>query len=374
MTGLAAVIPAAGLSSRMGEFKPLLSLGDGTVLSACVALFRSQGVDRVFVVTGKRAGEVAEAANAAGAAPVHNPNFESGMFSSVLTGVRALPEDADAFFVLPVDIPLVLPETVARLAKTFDETRPAILYPRFLGERGHPPLIGREVVPAILDHDGQGGLRKVLDRFEDRAADLDVADLGVGFDLDHPQDYERAKPLYGREYPLPEECTQLWAMHSVHDHIVGHCRAVSRVAVALANGLNAAGHKPPLDIGLVQGAALTHDMGKGTKRHEEVGAEMLHGHGFHAAAEIVRAHFDTALAPGEPITEREIVFLADKLVRCDRPVPLKDRYLEKVEMYAHEPGAKEAILGRMERADGLRARFDREAGADAEQVAREALA
>ena len=373
MTRLAAVIPASGLSTRMGEYKPLLSLGGGTVLSACINLFRSQGVKRIFVVTRKPTDMVALASRVAGVEPVQNPNFEQGMYSSVLAGVRALPEDVDAFFMLPVDIPLVLPRTVARLVKTFEATRPAVLYPRFRGERGHPPLIDRAVIPAILDHDGRGGLREVLSRFEDRSADLNVADLGVGFDLDHPQDYDRAKPLFGRGYPLPEECEQLWAMHGVHDHIVDHCRAVSRVAVVLAEALNEERPARPLDIGLVTGAALTHDMGKGNKRHEAVGAEMLHGHGFHAAAEVVRAHFDTALAPDEPITEREIVFLADKLVRCHGPVPLKDRYLEKVEIYAHEPGAKEAILARMERADRLRARFDREAGVSAEQLAKAAL-
>ena len=358
----------------MGEYKPLLSLGGGTVVSASIDLFRAQGVERVFVVARKQTGELAQAVRAAGAEPVQNPNFEQGMYSSVLAGVRALPDDVDAFFMLPVDIPLVLPRTVVRLMKTFEETRPTILYPRFLGKRGHPPLIGREVIPAILAHDGRGGLRTVLNQFEDRAADLDVADFGVGFDLDHPADYERAKPVYGRQFPLPMECEQLWAMHGVHEHIVAHCRAVAHVAVALAQALNATHPAYSLHVGLVLGAALTHDIGKGTKRHEAVGGEILDGHGFPAAAEIVRAHFDTALPPDEPITEREIVFLADKLVRCSSPVPLRDRYLEKVEMYANEPGAKEAILGRMNRADGLRARFDREAGVAAEQLAVEALA
>ena len=357
----------------MGDFKPLLRLGKGSMLSVCIDLFRSQGVEHVFVVTAKRAAEVSEETRAAGAEPVHNPNFESGMYSSVLKGVSALPGDVDAFFVLPVDIPLVMPETVAKLVKTYEATRPTILYPRFLGERGHPPLIDSSVIPAILDHDGRGGLRAVLGRFEDRAQDLDVADFGVGFDLDHPKDYELAKPLFGRGYPLPAECKQLWTMHEVHDRIVAHCRAVSRVAVVMAEAMNLENPARPLDVGLVMGAALTHDMGKGTKRHEAVGAQMLHDHGFHAAAEIVAAHFDTALLPDEPITEREIVFLADKLVRGNEPVPLKDRYLEKVEMYADEPGAKEAILGRMERAEALRVRYEREADASTEQLANAVL-
>lgn len=358
----------------MGEFKPLLPLGDGTVLTACIDLFRTQGIEHVIVVTGKRGDEVAEAARAAGAVPVHNDAYEQGMYSSVLTGVREVPDDVSAFFMLPADIPLVRRETVARLMDEFQRTQPTVLYPRFKGVRGHPPLISRAVLPDILNHDGTGGLRTVLDRFEAEARELDVPDFGITHDLDHPADYELAQSHYGREYPTCEECDQLWAMHGVSDHIYTHCKAVARVAVALCERLNSRSPGYCLDGELVLGAALTHDVGKGNKRHEAVGAELLRSHGFHAAAAIVVDHFDMTLGPDEPITEKEIVFLADKLVRCHAPVPLEGRYMEKLEMYADEPGAKEAILGRLERARNMLARFDQEMGVSAEQIAREALA
>ncbi|OIQ51467.1 Molybdenum cofactor cytidylyltransferase [Pseudodesulfovibrio hydrargyri] len=378
MQGLAAIIPAAGLSSRMGRFKPLLPLDGGTVLSRCVRLFTACGVERIVVVTGKRADEVAACAMEAGAMAVHNPAFEQGMYTSVLTGVRALKGDAEGLFMLPADIPLVRPETVRRLLDEFQRTRPAVLYPRFNGERGHPPVIGGEVVPAILAHDGQGGLRAVLDGFEPDARDLDVADFGTTHDLDHPEDYELALAVAGIGYPLEDECAALIRMQGVSDHIVGHCRAVAAVAQALCARLNDRLDERPgavrLDPGLVLGAALTHDIGKGTKRHEAAGAELLREHGFSAAADIVAAHFDVTLADGASISEKEVVFLADKLVRCHGPVPLRGRYLEKVEMYKHEEGAEAAILGRMGRAEAVMARFDREMDGSAESVAREALA
>jgi hypothetical protein len=153
---------------------------------------------------------------------------------------------------------------------------------------------------------------------------------------------------------------------------------VAAVAVALCERLNGRlGERPGavrLDLGLALGAALTHDVGKGTKRHEAAGAELLREHGFPAAADIVAAHFDLTLADDSPITEKEAVFLADKLVRCHGPVPLDERYLEKVAMYRHEEGAEEAILGRLGRARAVMARFDREMADSAERVAREALA
>lgn len=374
MTRLAAVIPAAGLSSRMGDFKPLLPLGGRPVVERAVELFAAEGMEPVIAVTGKRAEDVGEAASRAGAQVVHNPDFEQGMYTSVLAGVKALPEDVDAFFMLPADMPLVRRETIRRLIREYERTRPAVLYPKFLGDRGHPPVIGRSVFEDILAHGGEGGLRTVLERHEPDARDLDVADGGTLIDLDHPGDYDLAVALFGRGYPTPGESEQLWTMAGGNEHVMEHCRAVSRVAEALCGAFNARRAADTLDAGLVRGAALTHDIGKGTRRHEEAGAELLETHGFHAAADIVRVHFDTSLAPDAPIAEREIVFLADKLVRCHGPVPLEKRYLEKVEQYAHESGAREAILGRLQRAAALMARFDRETGDSAERLAREALA
>lgn len=373
MSGLAAVIPAAGLSSRMGRFKPLLPLGGGTVLSRCVGLFRAAGIEHIVVVTGNRGEEVAEAARQLGAVPVHNADFEQGMFSSMVTGVQAVPDDVEGFFVLPVDIPLVRLETVTRLAKAFRQTRPDVLYPRFLWERGHPPVINGALIPDILAHDGKGGLRTVLDAHESRARDLDVADIGTVRDLDHPEDYEQALSLVDKGFPTDAECDQLWSMYGLPGGIIDHCRAVARVADTLCGRLNARQGAHPLDPAMVRSLALTHDVGKGTRRHEKAGSERLTVHGFPVAADFALAHFDMALSEDEPVTEKIVVFLADKLVKDVAPVPLESRYLEKVEMFGHEPGAREAILGRLERAKGVLDRVNREIGASAEALAREAL-
>jgi len=369
---LAAVVPAAGLSSRMGDFKPFLPLDGQSVIARVADLLVSSGVDPVIVVTGKRGDEVGAVAEKGGAVAVHNPDFERGMFSSILAGVAALPGDVDAFFLLPADLPLVRPETIRRLMDAHDPGRPGIVYPNFLGERGHPPLISRQLLPAIMEHDGTGGLRTVLERHEVEARNVAVADQGVLFDLDRPGDYEQAKAAFGREYPTEAECEALWEIAGGTDHVRQHCRAVTQVAEALCAALKGRGASS-LNIELVRGAALTHDIGKGTRRHEEAGAELLEAHGFRAAADIVRVHFDLSLPPDALITEREIVFLADKLVRCHHPVALEGRYTEKMTQYAHEPGAVEAITGRLERAKVMLARFDGELGGSAERIAREAL-
>ena len=374
MSSVGAIIPAAGFSSRMGRFKPLLPLGDGTVLSACIDAFQAHSINRIVVVTGRRSDDVAEVAENSGAVAVCNENYEQGMFSSIQTGVRTLENGISAFFVLPVDIPLVRSETIGRLREWFRELQPSVLYPRFNGERGHPPVISHELVPAILAHDGNGGLRRVLDSFEAGAADLDVADFGTVHDLDYPADYDLAVARVGNRFPCDEECRQLWGMYNVPSNVIDHCRAVARVAEALCGRLNCHDGGTTLNSALVWSAALTHDIGKGTKRHEAAGAERLSAHGFHSAAAIAGHHFDMTLGPEEPFTEKAVVFLADKLVRGDSPSRLEERYKEKLRLYGHDPEVEAAILGRLGRARNMLDRFDREMGISAEILAREALA
>ena len=117
MARLAAIVLAAGRSSRMGELKPLLPLGDGTVLGRAVGAFLEIGLTDVRVVIGWRAGEVGAAAAELGVATVENPDWRRGMFSSAATGVASLGNDVEAFFLLPADCALVRAETIGRLAR-----------------------------------------------------------------------------------------------------------------------------------------------------------------------------------------------------------------------------------------------------------------
>ncbi|CCH49106.1 DVU_1551 family NTP transferase [Pseudodesulfovibrio piezophilus] len=370
MTRLAAVIPSAGLSSRMGSFKPLLPLGSGTVLSRCIEVFRQNGVARIIVVTGKRAEEVASAARRAGAVAVHNADYEQGMFSSVLTGIRALDPTISGFFLLPVDIPLVRVETVTRLIQAFSESDASVFYPRFQGQRGHPPLISSSLIPHILTHDGQGGLRALLDTFESGAHDLVVTDAGSLRDLDHPADYEFAMKRVGQEYPFAEEWEQLWDVYGVSQDIREHCAAVARVAKILCLRFNeTCTPHALLNPALATGAAMVHDIGKGRKHHDAVGAWRLLEHGFTDAAQIVREHSDLSLGERDNMTEKEIVFLADKLVQGSSPVRLNARYEAKLMLFGDRPEARKAIRARQERANAVRARLERVIGVDVETLA-----
>jgi len=194
----AAIILAGGLSTRMKCFKPLLPLGDATVTDRVTGAFLSAGV-AVFLVAGYRHDDIAAGIKQQDITIVYNPDFAKGMFSSIQAGVRRLGSRYRAFFVNPVDIPLVRPSTLKRLMDAAAQNPENIIYPVFAGKRGHPPLIPVNIVPFILGWEKSGGLKAVLRSQEKLALEVPVPDSFILFDIDTPEDYaallERFKSL-----------------------------------------------------------------------------------------------------------------------------------------------------------------------------------
>ena len=361
---LSALVLAAGLSSRMGRLKPLLPLdpqGAQTPLGLCVGLFRAAGIDEVVVVTGHRDDEVGSAARAAGARVVYNPDFALGMYGSSRAGVAGLPPDTDGFFLLPVDIPLVRTGTVRLLARAFAGKPASVLLPVFAGRRGHPPLLGRELIGRIQDSaEPAGGLRTLLDLVEaeqpERVREVQVADRFILRDMDTPADHAACvERLTRRDWPSLAEAEAILAhLHPMPARGLAHGRCVGEVAALLAAQLvRAAGW--PLSVELCRVAGLLHDLAKGQPEHERAGARWLHELGFPRAAAIVAAHRDLDWQPGTGLTEREIVHLADKLVRGSRIVPVQARFAEKRVLYEHDALAVAAIEHRRRVAEQLAA-------------------
>ncbi|WP_353118007.1 DVU_1551 family NTP transferase [Nitratidesulfovibrio sp.] len=398
------VVLAAGASSRMApDFKPLLDLHGASVLARCVALFRQAGVADVLVVTGHRADEVATEAERLGVVTVHNPAWrEGGMFSSVRAGLETVARRGaetggsgsidgiddtggagrTGALLLPVDAALVRPVTVRLLLERAAAHPYRVLLPVFDGQWGHPPLLHASVLPIILADSGDGGLRGALHRLGPQAlAEVGVPDRFILRDMDTPDDYRAACADWPtRAVPTPQEARALLAVRGIPPGGIAHAEGVAAVAVRLADALNAARDMPgpdavsggqsgpgarldrDLDSTLTEAAALLHDIAKGQPRHEAAGGALLRELGFSGVADIVTAHRDTALADDQPLTEQEVVYFADKLVRCHTVVDVERRFGEKLAQWRHDPEAAAAIEGRMRRALALRARIQREAG------------
>lgn len=190
---IGAVIPAAGLSSRMGAFKPLLPYAEATVIESAVGSVTPYA-DTAVAVLGLRADELRGVlARRFGCrlTIAYNPDYAStDMLASVKIGLRAMGE-CDAFFLLPADMPAVPAAVFETLIAGFDGSA-GVIYPVIGGRRGHPPLISAALIPEILAYKGGGGLRAILG--SSRTKEIPVSDAGILLDLDTPQDYTCAMP------------------------------------------------------------------------------------------------------------------------------------------------------------------------------------
>jgi putative nucleotidyltransferase with HDIG domain len=352
---IVALILAAGFSSRMGELKPLLPLGRSSVIEEAVDRFWRGGIDDVRVVVGHRAEELTPFLDRLRVRWVLNPDYESGMLSSIFAGVRSLEPDVEAFFLLPVDIPLVKPRTISELIERYRETGTAVVYPRFLNEPGHPPLIATACV-SDLPPQFEGGMRAYLSRFDARAVYVDVVDQAVVMDCDTPSEYRRLLD-YAKRWDIPsvQECEAFWRRFDVSENVIAHSRVVAELARLLAVHLHRVGCS--FNIPLIIAAGLLHDLMKGTPDHARAGAKVLRDSGYPEVAAIVASHMDIRLMHLMP-SEADLIYLADKCVDGDRVVRLEDRFDKALAKFAGKPEILKAVAGRFKNAKAIRARVE----------------
>lgn len=184
-----ALILCAGYSSRMGSFKPLLPLGGETLVERIIRLFMDAGGVDVTVVLGHEAPAITAVLERYDVSVVINERYGEGMFSSVRAGVQQIDRKRRAFFLMPVDIPLVRQDTLQTLMNAFQKGDADVYRPCFRGSHGHPPLISSALIPAILNFSGPGGLRALLAHYGYSILDVAVEDPGILVDLDTPEDY-----------------------------------------------------------------------------------------------------------------------------------------------------------------------------------------
>jgi molybdenum cofactor cytidylyltransferase len=366
-----AIVLAAGASSRMGSCKALLSAGGRTLLARAVGAFVAVGVRDVVVVTGSHGDEVAAAAVRLGARPAPNPHHQAGMFTSVQAGAAAVPEGR-RFFLLPVDLPLVRPETVGRLARAADVSEAAVVLPVHDGVPGHPPLLGPELRAEILAARPAGGLRELLLSRPERALRVPVDDPGVLQDADTPRDLAALDDRARRE-ELPSElrCLELLRERGAGPGLIAHAAAVAAVAASLAAALNE--RRQYLLVPLVKAAALLHDVARAEPQHAAAGAALLEQLGYARLAPVVRSHMELGDAADGALDEAQVVYLADKLVRGDRYTGLEVRFAERLERDGRDPAAREAILARRDEACRVEASIEAVLGRPLREVAAGAL-
>ena len=196
----AALIVAAGMSSRMGDFKPMLNIGSISIAQRVVATFQQAGVEKIVMITGFNATLLERHLSGNGIVFLRNEEYErTQMFDSVCIGLRYLRGKCDRVLFTPVDIPLFTAATVRALLETDAE----LACPAVDGETGHPTLIAASLIDRILSDPGDQGLRGALERCGAELTRVPVEDRGVLHDADTPEDYKALLKYHNEQLVRP---------------------------------------------------------------------------------------------------------------------------------------------------------------------------
>lgn len=192
---IAAVILAAGASSRLGRPKQLLTLDGQTLLRRTVEAATKAGCAPVIVVLGAHAEQLAgEVGAAAGSIQVIiNEKWSEGMGTSLASGIAALEAAAPnvrAAVVLLCDQPHVSADVVRALVETFSVSNNPVVASEYGGVRGAPCLFARSLFPELAALSGDVGARKIIAR-QDAEQVAVVPFAGGQEDVDTPDDWRR---------------------------------------------------------------------------------------------------------------------------------------------------------------------------------------
>ena len=182
---------AAGEGSRLGIPKAVVELGGRRLADRGAQLLRDGGAAPVLVVTG------AVRVTVPGAVTVHNPDWATGMGSSLAAGLRALPADCAAAVIALVDQPLIGAGAVQRLITAY-RAGAEVVVATYDGKPRNPVLLARGHWAGVLDAAvGDAGARPYLRAHPDLVTQVECADTGRPDDVDTPEDLARLGSLLG---------------------------------------------------------------------------------------------------------------------------------------------------------------------------------
>lgn len=344
----AAVIVAAGRSSRMGLFKPLLSIGSSTIIETAINTFRSLNIKDIIVITGKNANELEAHIKYTGATCIRSNYTQNKMFDSACIGLEYVKDKCDMVFFTPADSPLFTKYSLKKMILQMELYNNSVICPCYLKEKGHPLLINSNSIDDILSYEGTCGIRGAIMTLKN-VGFMNLPDPALIMDADTPEDYE-AMIQYekNRAVPTKEVCAELHEYFLTPKKIQKHCEKVAITAVEISKSLIEKGYY--LDIEKVQSGALVHDIFRDKKNHAAEGAKLLEDLGFIGIAPVVKAHTELDEYDSHHINEKSVVYLADKLVYRDSMISLEERFKRKMELYKNDEYTYKIIKKRYKQA------------------------
>ncbi|GCE03306.1 nucleotidyltransferase family protein [Dictyobacter aurantiacus] len=204
LDSVAALILAAGSSSRMshGHHKLLLPLGERPVLSHVVEAALQSQATPVLVVLGHQSVQVSAAIsrymNHNKLHVQENPDYRSGMSTSLRTGIQTLTRYPDCLAVLVLlgDQPFVSAQLIDRLLAARQQSGKRIIAPCYHGKRGNPVLFDASLFSELATVSGDEGGRSVIARHADEVEQVELSDAVAQHDVDTWEAYQMALTIW----------------------------------------------------------------------------------------------------------------------------------------------------------------------------------
>lgn len=171
-----AVITAAGKTSSINCFKPMMDLGHTTIIKRIITTMQQAGVDPIVVVTGNQAELLERHISHMGVICIKNERYEeTQMLDSAKLGLMFIQDKCDRFFFTPVDVMLFTVNTLEKLM----ECSNSVVCPMYKNVQGHPILISSNLIPDISAFDGIDGVRGAILNCKAPITNLQVEDEGI---------------------------------------------------------------------------------------------------------------------------------------------------------------------------------------------------
>jgi molybdenum cofactor cytidylyltransferase len=184
---IAAIVLAAGRSTRMGSNKLVAEIKGEPLIRVAVEQALASRADPVIVVTGHERERVEKALADLKVRFVHNPDFADGLSTSLKAGLAAVPLEADGAIMCLGDMPQVRAAMIDRLIAAFDPARGAlIVVPTIEGKRGNPVVWSRRFFPELAALEGDVGARHVIGTYGEALVEV-PADRTALVDIDTPE-------------------------------------------------------------------------------------------------------------------------------------------------------------------------------------------
>ena len=185
---VAAIVLAAGRSSRMGEQNKLLAAVGGTsMIQRVVDAALKAEVFSTTVVTGCQSPDVRVQLQGRDVSFVHNEDYCEGIAGSLKLGLSSLPEGIDGVMILLADMPFINSAHINELIAEFNPaTERDIVAPIREGRLGNPIIWSARYIPAMMKLSGDRGARPLLDEYAANVWEVPMGDDAIFMDVDTP--------------------------------------------------------------------------------------------------------------------------------------------------------------------------------------------